>query len=225
MVVPQAPWALLLVLATLLALPLSGCTAAPPTDGSGAVLAVSEDDAEATADALRARLEMAGWPWFTVENSGGAIKVRVGPLDATSRPLFERLVGAPLRLEGFVVGPEDADAATPPLFTSDDVTEAHLEKVRGASRVHFTLDRPAARRLEEATRQKTGGFLRAEFDGVALVHAPLHEPLRGGLVRISLPDAATGPGEVASQELVIALRAPMPPSARLVRFEPWSETK
>ncbi len=221
------PWLCLLASVGLL---LSACgSETVPQSGSEFRIEVAQSDAERTIEALRTRLDLAGWPWFSLEEAGpGELRLRVGALADGQRDALERLVSTPFFLEGYVMG----EASTvkvprpmaPPTFSSADVKHAHLEKVRSGTRVHIALKGPAIRRLEEASRQSLGGALVIYVDGHWLMAPPLHEPLRGGLVRLTLERDTPTQAHFDSMELAIGLRGRLPAPLKITSEAPWAGT-
>ncbi len=211
------------------ALVAGACRPAAPTSGVELQVmapATAESSSEHAAEAIRTRLELAGWPWFTVEPSGpSGATVRVGDLDAERRAALTRLLTVPLRLEAFVSDrPPTGPTARPegePTFTSDEVEHVHLEAPRSGTRVHLRLGGPAARRVEELTRERKGGSLMVFVDGEWLMAAAISEPLRGGLVRLKLPGETAEARHLSSMELVVALRGPLTPGTSIINETAW----
>ncbi len=210
---------------------LGGCgEAPPPAAGSELRLEISPADAEIatrTSEVIRQRLDLAGWPWFAIEAAGAAeLRLRVEPLDDGRRQMLQRLVSAPLKLEAFVsseaLGVPQPRPAGEPLFASSDVLKAHLETVRAGSRVHFEVGSPAKHRLEQATREAPNGTLMLYLDGAWLAGAPLSEPIRGGLVRVTLPGETPDAAHLTSMELVVALRAQLPAAVQVADESSWT---
>ncbi len=220
----------LCLLASIGLLLLPACGSDPvPESGSEFRLEVAQGEVERTTSALTTRLDLAGWPWFSIQESGpSTLLLRVGTLDAEQRDALQRLVVTPLFLEGFVMSEASTGPIprpiTPPTFTSADVEKAHLEKVRSGTRVHFGLDSAGSRELEEASRQNLGGSLAIFLDGQWLMAPPLTAPLRGGLVRLTLHRETAAEAHFDSMEIVIGLRGQLPSTVKIASEAPWAGT-
>ncbi len=204
----------------------SGSTPAGGEEVTVEITAPGGEAAQLTAAALRTRLELAGWPWFSVEVSGPTeLRVRVGELQGTQRGDLKRLLSVPLHLAGFVTPAVTTRPLVPPdavpTFTSDDVVHAHLEDVRGSTRVQLELSSVASRRLEEASRQNIGGSLVMFLDGEFLMAPALRAPIRGGLVRLTLDGETGAAAHLASMELVVGLRGQLPVPVRINSEGRW----
>ena len=179
----------------LLTLLLASCSfydrSAPPGGEEWTLEFPSDTDAttaQATLDALQARIKPAGWRWAEFALDGTTASLRVGPLDDFNRPVLKRLITRPYLLELFIV-PTGADPATwersgAPIFTGADVVESYIEDMRKGTRLSLTVTKEAAARLFQATNPSGGGLV-VFVDGEREMATHVAAPLRGRIVKLT----------------------------------------